>query len=507
MRVTLVGMTDSSPTLSPGAPELTPGAAEISPNAATLSPAAARATIDALMPQVKTWLTELVAFASVHGDDALREANEAAAQWVTARFNELGVPAEMVATVDGSYTISGLRPASEGMPTVLLYSHFDVQPATDVENWESSPWELTERDGRWYGRGTADCKGNVVMHFAALHALAEWESAHPEAPRLGIRIICEGSEERGGEGLEDLLANRPELFAADAFMIADSGNDAAGEPALGVALRGSAGVTVTLRTLEAPVHSGVFGGAAPDALLAMIHLLATLHDENGLLQVEGLPTDGSWTTSTVHTEDFRANAGILPGVQIFGAAGTTAQGLEGGSAVRPHNPSIVDLTVAQPAITVTALDAVPVRDVINAVPAVCSAVLNLRVPPGQDPLALQDALVAHLEKHTPWGAQLTIERESVSQPFHADTSGPLTSIMAGALTDAYDGTSTIFTASGGSIPLCNALLDAYPEAELALYGVEDPSCKIHSANESVDPEEIRHIAVGELLFLTRYGRG
>ena len=463
--------------------------------ASIYSPEEATRYVTSRMDDVRSWLTELVGCASVHDFAGLEEETTRAANWVVDAFTAAGIPVEKHKTADGSTAVIGLRQPSDGMPTVMLYSHYDVPPATDTDAWDSDPWTLTERNGRWYGRGTADCKGNVVMHLAALHGLKEWEELHPEAPKLGIRVVVEGSEERGGAGLDALLKERPELFSADDILIADSGSDRVGEPALCTSLRGSAGVKVTLQTLEGPVHSGQFGGAAPDALLAMIHLLGTLHDENGLLTVDGLDTSGHWDGNQADPENFRKDASVLDGVELYGAAGTT----------HGDGPSVTDLTVAQPAITVTALDAIPTKDVINAVPASCAAVLNLRVPSTMDPVEAQDTLVKHLENHVPWGTHITIERESIGEPFRADTSGPLHATLGHAMTDAFQ-TDVVYNASGGSIPLCAGLLKANPNAELALFGVEEPEARIHSANESVDPSEIKHFAIAELLFLARFGR-
>lgn len=179
---------------------------------------------------------------------------------------------------------------------------------------------------------------------------------------------------------------------------------------------------------------------------------------------------------------------MLDGVDVLGAA----QGL---------NPN--DLTITRPSITVTGLDSLSVADSVNAVVAEAGAVVSLRVPPGMDPATAQDALVAHLESHVPHNAKLEIERNSLASPFSADTSGPALGILSRALADAYGASETAEIGSGGSIPLCNALLSHYPEAELALFGIEEPSCRIHSADESVSPDEIRDIGVAELLFLSR----
>lgn len=457
----------------------------------------ARAAVTEQMPWLQQALADLVAFRSVHSTPGLEADNADAARWVADAFRAEGVPVEPHTTSDGSVSVIGVREAAEGWPTVLLYSHYDVQPASDVENWTSSPWELTERDGRWYGRGAADCKGHVVMHLAVLRAInalldsGDLDDATATALRsIGVRVVVEGSEERGGYGLEDLLASEPELFAADTFLIADSGNDALGVPAVCTALRGTAPVTVRLRTLEQPMHSGQFGGAAPDALLALVRLLATLHDDDGLVAVDGLTSDERWEGRGPDEATFRADAGVLDGVDVLGAA----QGL---------NPN--DLTISRPSITVTGLDSLSVADSVNAVVAEAGAVVSLRIPPGMDPKDGQDALVRHLEEHVPHHARISLERQSLASPFSADTSGPALKLLAQALADAYGAAETAEIGSGGSIPLSNALLERYPDAELALFGIEEPSCRIHSADESVDPTEIAAIGTAELLFLARSG--
>lgn len=463
----------------------------------TLTPDTARAAIAEQMPWLQKALTELVAYQSIHSTPGLEEHNAGAAQWVTDAFRAEGIPVEQHTTSDGSVSVLGVRDAAEGWPTILLYSHYDVQPASDTDNWTSSPWELTERDGRWYGRGSADCKGHVVMHLAvlrAINALLDSDSLDEQSrtalSNVGVRVVVEGSEERGGYGLEDLLASDPDLFAADTFLIADSGNDTLGVPAVCTALRGSAPVTVRLRTLEQPMHSGQFGGAAPDALLSLITLLSTLHDDNGLVAVDGLATDARWEGRGPDEATFRSDAGVLDGVDVLGSA----QGL---------NPN--DLTITRPSITVTGLDSLSVADAVNAVVAEAGATVSLRIPPGMDPKDGQDALVAHLEAHVPHNAVLDIERLSLASPFSADTSGPALGILSSALADAYGADGTAEIGSGGSIPLCNALLEKYPDAELALFGIEEPSCRIHSADESVDPTEIAAIGTAELLFLARTG--
>ncbi|NLU85102.1 dipeptidase [Rhodococcus sp. HNM0569] len=440
-----------------------------------------RTAVHAMMPRAERELAELVAMRSV-ADPRQYPAAECvrAAEWVRDAVRGTGIDAELVETVDGSHAVVGHRPGPDGAPTVLLYCHYDVQPPGDESLWHTPPFELTiGDDGRWYGRGAADCKGNTLVHLLALRALGD------RCP-VGIRFVAEGSEEQGTGGLDNLVENRPELFDADMILIADTGNAAVGQPTLTTSLRGAANLVVHVETLSSAVHSGMFGGAAPDALAALIAMLASLRDDAGNTVVEGIDTHQTWDGVEYPEDRFRTDAGVLDGV---GRAGSG---------------SVADAVWARPAVTILGIDAPPVVGSAVAVQPKASARLNLRVPPGMDTLAVQDALVAHLERATPFGAKVTFEREQPGSPFRAVTTGPGYRALTSALRDAY-GRDVGSIGQGGSIPLCNTFATTFPDAEIALFGVEEPRCLIHAANESVDPSEIENLAVAEALFLRSYG--
>src|SRR5690349_21220644 len=194
-------------------------------------------------------------------------------------------------TPDGSTCVHGSAPGPPGSPTVLLYCHYDVQPPLGEDLWTAPIWELTERDGRWYGRGSADCKGNIVMHLTALRALQQVDGGFP----CGIKLICEGSEEQGTGGLEAFVPPNAELLSADTILVVDTGNFAVGVPTLTTTLRGMTSVDVTLTALASAMHSGMFGGPAPDPVLGLIQLLATLHDGDGNTTIDGLDASESWS--------------------------------------------------------------------------------------------------------------------------------------------------------------------------------------------------------------------
>ena len=433
--------------------------------------------------QIFTDLSEIVTFNSVHGDPELAEDNRNAAVWVEAALRDVGLDAEQLTTADGSILVRGTRLIDDSLPTVLLYSHYDIVPVGNRDAWDSDPLTLTEREGRWYARGAADCKGNLVMHLAALRAVEK-----RGGPRVNLVAIVEGSEEHGGEGLDALIEKRPELFKADAILIADTGNAAVGTPTLTTSLRGGAQVTVTVDTLRTPVHSGMFGGAAPDAVAALVRLLDSLRDDTGRTRIDGVDTSANWHGDAYRADVFRADAGVLDGVNLFGD--------------KTDNPA--DFVWARPAVTVTGFTSTPVDEAVNAVPATASAKLNLRVPHPMDAAATADALVAHLEAHVPFGAHLSIEVDDVNPPFATDTSSPAARQLGDCLAAAYGRDEVSFVGSGGSIPLAAGLQKAVPDAAIALFGVEEPLSTIHSPNESVDPTEIEHIAAAEALFLLTF---
>ncbi|MER5495040.1 dipeptidase [Streptomyces sp. NPDC002490] len=439
------------------------------------------AAVAALMDRARTDLADLVAIPSV-ADPRQYPPEECAraARWVADAFAAVGLrDVHLAETPDGSHAVIGHRPPPPGAPTVLLYCHYDVQPPLGEDAWHSPPFTLTEREGRWYGRGTADCKGNIVMHLTALRALGE------DGIPVGLKFVAEGSEEQGTGGLEQYVAQHPEELLADALLVCDTGNAAVGVPTATTSLRGLANVVVTVTTLAGEIHSGMFGGPAPDALAALVQALASLRDPDGGTRIDGLPADGTWDGVGYEEEQFRRDAGVLDGVRLTGTG------------------TVADRLWARPAVTVLGIDCPPVVGSSAAVPATARARVSLRVPPGTHPDTARDALTAHLERAVPWGARVAVEAESGGSPFRAATDGPAYAALDRAMTEVY-GRPMEFLGQGGSIPLCNVFAETYPRAEIILMGVEEPRCLIHAPNESVDPSEIRHMAEVEARFLRHY---
>ncbi|MFE5669491.1 dipeptidase [Streptomyces niveus] len=442
-------------------------------------------TVASLMPRARAELAELVAFRSV-ADPAQfpRSECEAAAVWVADALRAEGFQdVAALDTPDGTQSVYGFLPGPEGAPTVLLYAHYDVQPPLDESAWASPPFELTERDGRWYGRGAADCKGGFVMHLLALRAL----KAAGGVP-VGVKVIVEGSEEQGTGGLERYAEEHPELLAADTIVIGDTGNFRVGLPTVTATLRGMTMLRVQVDTLEGNLHSGQFGGAAPDALAALIQLLASLRSEDGSTTVDGLAADAGWDGLAYPEADFRKDAKVLDGVGLIGRG------------------TVADRVWARPAVTVVGIDCPPVVGATPSLQASARAQISLRVPPGQDAAEATKLLTAHIEAHTPWGARVAVEQVGQGQPFRADTTSPAYTSMAEAMRVAYPGEEMQTAGMGGSIPLCNTLAALYPEAEILLIGLSEPEAQIHAVNESVSPEELERLSVAEAHFLVNYAR-
>ncbi|MCX5290296.1 MULTISPECIES: dipeptidase [unclassified Streptomyces] len=440
-------------------------------------------TVASLIPRAKAELAELVAFKSVADFDQFpKSESEGAANWVADALRTEGFQdVALLDTPDGTQSVYGYLPGPEGARTVLLYAHYDVQPPLDEAAWTSPPFELTERDGRWYGRGAADCKGGVIMHLLALRAL----KANGGVP-VHIKVIAEGSEEMGTGGLERYAEEHPDLLTADTIVIGDAGNFRVGLPTVTSTLRGMTLVRVQIETLEGNLHSGQFGGAAPDALAALIRVLDSLRAEDGSTTVDGLAPESRWDGLQYDEEQFRRDAKVLDGVQLIGSG------------------SVADRIWARPAVTVLGIDCPPVVGATPSVQAGARALVSLRVPPGVDAVEATKLLQAHLETRTPWGARVSVEQVGQGQAFSADTTSPAYAAMAEAMAVAYPGQEMQYAGQGGSIPLCNTLASLYPQAEILLIGLSEPEAQIHAVNESVSPEELERLSVAEALFLRNY---
>ncbi len=432
-----------------------------------------------VMADAQRDLEELVRIPSIAFAGFPREPLNEAAEAVVSILREAGLGrAQALDVADGAPLVVADAPGPPGAPTVLLYAHYDVQPSGPEEAWSSPPFEPVVRNGRLYGRGAADDKSGVIMHAAALRALGGKAD-------VGLKVVVEGDEEIGSAALAAVVAEQPDRFDADVVVVADSGNWRLGEPTLTTSLRGLAACHVEVRTLERSVHSGMFGGPAPDALLALIRMVDTLHDDRGNVAVEGL-RGVPWTGLEQEEAVYRAAATLLPGSELIGD-GTLAERL-----------------LTRPAITVIGLDAPPVDGAQNALVPSARALISARIAPGEDEHDARTALERHLRAAAPWGAEVTVSPYVSAGGFLARSDGPGYAAAATAMEEAY-GQPPVQMGSGGSIPLITMLTRAMPRAEILIWGAEDPSANIHSADESVDLTELERATHAEAAFLRALG--
>lgn len=442
---------------------------------------AVRERVHGVMPAAREALERLVAIPSVAFPGYPREPVGRAAEAVAELLQGAGLPeVRFIEVAPDPPAVYAARPAAPGAPSVLLYAHYDVQPAGREDRWESPPYQPAIRGGRLYGRGSADDKAGIVAHLGALLALGS------DSP-VGVKLLIDGAEETGSSVLEAYVPAHPDLVAADAVVVCDLGNVSLGEPTLTTSLRGTAVVDVTIETLAGPVHSGSYGGAAPDALVALIRLLATLHDECGRTAVEGLATLPYEGTSRSE-EEFRADAGVLPGVDLM------AEGPLG------------ERVITGPAINVIGMDVPDVAGAANAVIAKARARVSVRVAPSQDPAEAAAAVARHLQARVPWHAKATIACGETGHGYPPVAGGRGHRVARWALEEAYGRTVTEI-GEGGSIPLVAAFHAAAPAADLLLLGAADPTSNTHAPNESVDLGELERCTLAEALFLAGLAGG
>jgi len=379
---------------------------------------------------------------------------------------------------EGMPAVLASRAARNGRPTILLYAHHDVQPVGDEALWESPPFEPNVRGGRLYGRGAADDKAGVMAHVGALRALVDALGTDFD---LGVNLFIEGEEEAGSASFAQFLSDNADALRADVIVVADSGNWDAVTPALTVSLRGNARFTLTVRTLEHASHSGMFGGAVPDATLATVKLLSTLWDEDGAVAVDGL-AEREADTPEYTEETLRSEAGLPEGVSPIGRG------------------TILSRIWNKPSITITGIDAPSVKNASNTLTPEVSVVISCRVAPGQSARDAYEALAAHLRVHAPFGAHLSFRDIDTGDPFLVDTGGWAVAQARIALESGY-GLPPVDIGVGGSIPFIADLVREFPAAQILVTGVEDPHARAHSPNESLHLDTFRHALVSEALLL------
>ncbi|MEY4423700.1 MAG: hypothetical protein RLZZ258_803 [Actinomycetota bacterium] len=380
--------------------------------------------------------------------------------------------------VPGAPAVVAQRMAKAGRPQILLYAHHDVQPPGDEQAWQTPAFEPHRTSDRIFGRGVADDKAGILAHLAAIRALKQVAG---EDFDLGITVFVEGEEEAGSPTFRNFLDENSELLKADVIIVADSGNWSTEVPALTTTLRGLVSQVIEVSTLDHALHSGMYGGAVPDAMMALIKVLASLHDDQGNLAIAGL-AEYEADRLDYSEGDLRRDTGLLPGVSAIG------------------NGDYLERIWAKPALTVIGIDGQSVAMSSNTLLPKASAKISLRIAPGQEPEAALAILREHIETHLPFGAKVTFGEIELGKPFNMDASGWAAELAADALQGAW-GVPSVNIGIGGSIPFIADLKEVFPAAQILVTGVEDPDSRAHSPNESVHIESLRKAMISEAVFL------
>ena len=430
--------------------------------------------VERVLPSAIADLHRLISIPSISSMPEHDADVAACADAVSGLFRDLGASEVKLLDGGGKPAVWANFPGPEGSPTVLLYAHYDVQPTGDADAWTSPAFEPTERDGRLYARGSADDKGGVALHVAALRVFNG-------KPPVGVKVFIEGEEEVGSPSMPTLLDRYRDELAADVYVVADSVNWEVGKPSLTTSLRGVAACEVTVSTLAEGLHSGQFGGVVPDALTALCRLLATLHDEAGNVAIEGL-VSGTAPDLDYPEDRLQEETGLLEGVSQTG------------------DGSVVERMWFKPSASVLAIDAAPVAKASNTLIPSARAKVSVRLAPGQDPAAAARALEEHLRSNAPWGARVEIDSEQVGAPSRITLDGPRAEAARAAFREAF-GVDAVEIGCGGSIPIVAEFADRNPGALVLVTAVTDPNSRMHGIDESLDLGDFAKAALAETLLL------
>jgi acetylornithine deacetylase/succinyl-diaminopimelate desuccinylase-like protein len=442
--------------------------------------------VDAAFPVALANLGDLVRIPGIAWDAFDPQQLERSAEAVAALLRDTGVfelveirRAEAHGKV-GAPAVVARREARNGRPQILLYAHHDVQPPGDLSVWNTPEFQPTLIDGRIFGRGAADDKAGIVTHLTAIKTVVETLGDDFE---VGISVFIEGEEEAGSPTFRNFLEENRDVLAADVIIVADSANWTTTIPALTTTLRGLVSQVIEVQTLDHAVHSGMFGGAVPDAMTATLRLLASLHDEAGDVAVKGLH-EGKAADLGFTEQQLRTDSGLLDGVSTIGTG------------------SILDRMWTKPSITVIGIDAMSVPLSSNTLLPSVKAKISMRIAPGQEPKDALSLLRKHLEQNVPFGARLTYGDVEMGKPFEANSTGWAKKLAEASLSAAF-GNESVDIGIGGSIPFIADLLEVFPSAQILVTGVEDADSRAHSPNESVHVDTLRGAMVAESLFLIK----
>ena len=401
---------------------------------------------------------------------------EQSAESVKDLFEGLGLTSKISKSNEGMPAVLAQTEQDPSKKTVLLYAHHDVQPVGDLSLWETDPFVPEIIDGRLYGRGSGDNKAGVVTHYEVIKALKD-------NPPVNIKVFIEGEEEIGSPTMEQFIKENKEDLEADVIVIADSGNIKSGLPTVTTSLRGLVDGTIVVDQPMKAVHSGLGCGIVPDAFMVLSKIISSFHNDKGELQIEGLtPSEGE--VFEIPKDDIKKLLGSEE-INLF------------------ETDSYSKRLWLEPALSVLAIDAPNVDESINLLIPSTKAKVSLRLPPTEDPDHAMKMLEEHIEKNTPWGAQVKFIPESKGSGVVADPKKEFTKKLITEFKEVWK-TEPAYMGVGGSIPFANVFTEQFPEAELVLIGPGDDEGNAHAPNESVSIEDIEKLIQSLINTLKNY---
>lgn len=414
-------------------------------------------------------LNEFLSIPSVSTDPTYKQDVEKAADFLIDYLNELEFENVTKQTTSGHPIVyAEYNGAGETAPTVLFYGHYDVQPVDPIDEWQSEPFKPEIRDGRIYARGASDDKGQVFMHLAVFEAYLKTEGKIP----VNLKVLIEGEEEIGSENLYEILQEEKEKFQADFCVISDSGMVAKNQPTILYGLKGFTGIEIKVKGPDHDLHSGMYGGAVRNPIMALSHLLATMKDVDEVITVDGFYDDVE-----PMTEEERELIRKAPGENFIESTGVPETVSEKGYTPEEH-------TMGRPTFEVNGIyGGYQGEGTKTIIPSEAVAKITCRLVPGQDPEKIQQLLEDHIHQHIPRGVTVEVKKEKLSaKAYKVEPNHPLIQKAAESYTKAFE-KETVFVRMGGSIPVVE-WIDAIYGMPIILLGFGTPEDRLHSPNES-----------------------
>lgn len=414
-------------------------------------------------------LKSFLAIPSVSTDSVYQNDVRKAANFVADYVKNIGFSnVELLETGGHPLVFGEYLGAGEAAPTVLFYGHYDVQPTDPIEKWESDPFEPEVRGDRLYARGSSDDKGQVFMHLAVFDAFMKTVGQLP----VNVKLCIEGEEEIGSENLFDLLEKEKSRFAADFTIISDSGMVGKNQPTILYGLKGLAGLEMTVHGPSQDLHSGLYGGAVRNPIMALTHILHSMKNEDEVVTI-----DGFYDGVIPMTDDERDLIEKVTGENYTETTGVTETVSEKGYNAKEH-------TMGRPTFEINGMyGGYTGEGQKTIIPSTATAKITCRLVPGQDPDHIQKLMAEHIRKVTPSGVRVDIELEKqTAKAYMVEPEHPLIQKAAKCYEKAFN-KETVFVRMGGSIPVVE-LIDTLYEKPIVLMGFGTPEDRLHSPNES-----------------------